>query len=119
MTIGERILELAHAKGMTQKEFSERTGIPQSTMSSWKGKKQNPGMDKLQVICDVLAVDPYYLLSGAEMKESLKTDCIIVHRDNQEEYELLLEFRKLNRDNRRRLEGYMKALSQIQEETDA
>ena len=38
MTIGERVLELVHKNKMTQKEFSERTGIPQSTMSSWNIK---------------------------------------------------------------------------------
>lgn len=76
MTIGERILELIHERGMTQKAFSEITGIPQSTMSSWKGKKQNPGMDKLQVICDTLKVDPYYLIAGTRIKESVNTDYI-------------------------------------------
>ncbi|MCR4691479.1 MAG: helix-turn-helix domain-containing protein [Lachnospiraceae bacterium] len=35
---------------MTQKEFSEKTGIPQSTMSSWKSRGQTPGMDKLQLL---------------------------------------------------------------------
>ena len=59
MTIGERVLDLVYQKDMTQKEFSEKTGIPQSTMSSWRGKKQNPSLDKLKVICDTLQVDPY------------------------------------------------------------
>ena len=40
MTIGERVLQLTHERGMTQKEFSEKTGIPQSTLSSWKGKNR-------------------------------------------------------------------------------
>ena len=33
MTIGERVLDLIRGRHMTQKEFSELTGIPQSTMS--------------------------------------------------------------------------------------
>lgn len=115
MTIGERILELIHEKGMTQKAFSEKTGIPQSTMSSWKGKKQNPGMDKLQVICDVLNVDPYYLISGTKMNTRINTDFLVVYRDNDEEYELLIEFRKLGEDNRKRVAGYLKALLEMEE----
>ena len=112
MTIGERILELVHERDMSQKEFSDRTGIPQSTMSSWKGKKQNPSLDKLQVICDVLKVDPYYLISGTERNESLNCDYLTVYR-NDEEYELMIEYRKLDRDSRNRLMGYLKALTDL------
>ena len=115
MTIGEKILELIHEKGMTQKHFSEMTRIPQSTLSSWKGKKQNPSLDKLQVICDVLKVDPYYLISGTKINESVNTEYIIVYHDNEEEYQLLIEFRKLNEDNRKRLAGYAKALLDMEE----
>ena len=109
MTVGERILDLVHEKGMTQKEFSDKTGIPQSTMSSWKGKKQNPSLDKLKVICDVLQVDPFFLISGAESNESLNSDYLMVYR-NEEEYQLLIEYRKLDRDFRQRLMGYLQAL---------
>ena len=38
-TIGENLITMIRSSGMTQKDFSERTGIPQSTISDWKGKK--------------------------------------------------------------------------------
>ena len=117
MTIGERVLDLVHKKNMTQKEFSERTGIPQSTMSSWRGKKQNPSMNKLQVICDTLEVDPYYLISGTEMNESLNSDYVTVYRDD-EEYDLMIEFRKLDRDCRNRLMGYLRALVDMSQQEE-
>ena len=109
MTIGERVLELVQQRNMTQKEFSEKTGIPQSTMSSWRGKKQNPSLDKLKVICDTLRVDPYYLISGTESNETLNNDYLMVYRDD-EEYELMVEYRKLDRDCKNRLVGYLAAL---------
>lgn len=109
MTIGERVIELVREQGMTQKEFSEKTGIPQSTMSSWKGKKQNPSIDKLKVICDVLKVDPYYLISGAESNETLKNDYVTVYKDN-DEYQMLMEYRKLDNDSKNRIQGYISAL---------
>jgi len=115
MTIGERVLELVHTRKMSQKEFSERTGIPQSTMSSWKGKKQNPSLDKLKVICDTLEVDPYYLISGGESNENLNTSYFKVYR-GEDDYELVLQFRKLNTRYRDRLMGYLKALSDLQNE---
>ena len=121
MTIGERVIDIIRDRGMTQKEFSEKTGIPQSTMSSWKGKKQNPSFDKLKVICDVLMehakddkdnvlrVDPYYLLSGTESNETLKNDYVMVYKDN-DEYQLLIEYRKLDHDSKSRIQGYLAAL---------
>ena len=109
MTIGERVLDLVHQKNMTQKDFSVKTGIPQSTMSSWKGKKQNPSLDKLKVICDTLQVDPYYLISGTESNESLNNEYLRVYRDD-EGYELLVEYQKLDRDSKNRLAGYLSAL---------
>lgn len=112
MTIGERVLEIVHEKGMTQKEFSEATGIPQSTMSSWKRKKQNPALNKLQVICDTLQVDPYYLISGSERNEHLNTEYITVYQKD-EEYNFMIEFRKLNKDGRNRLLGYLRALQEM------
>ncbi|MBQ9437316.1 MAG: helix-turn-helix domain-containing protein [Lachnospiraceae bacterium] len=119
MTIGERILEMIQEKGITQKEFSEKTGIPQSTMSSWKGKKRNPGMSKLQAICDVLGVDPYYLISGTKVNESVNTDYLSVYRTDKEEYELLVEYRKLGPDGRKRLKGYLDALTEMEDEQDS
>lgn len=113
MTVGERVIGLVREQGMTQKEFSERTGIPQSTMSSWKGKKQNPSIDKLKVICDVLRVDPYYLVSGTESNETLNNDYVTVYKKD-EEYELLIEYSKLDRDKKNRLLGYIEALQEKQ-----
>ena len=112
MTIGERILNLIKEKGMTQKEFSDLTGIPQSTLSCWKTKKQSPGMDKLQVICDVLKVDPYYLVSGTEMKDKYVPDSIQIYKDDQE-YKIIVEYRKLDKERKSRLLGYLDALTEI------
>lgn len=111
MTIGERVLKIVHDKGMTQKEFSEKTGIPQSTMSSWKGKKQNPSIDKVKIICDVLEIDPLFLVSGAESNEKLNNDYIMVYRED-EEYDLMIEYRKLDNNCKNRLLGYLHALSE-------
>jgi transcriptional regulator with XRE-family HTH domain len=35
---------------MTQKEFSEATGIAQSSISDWKRKKTNPVSEKILII---------------------------------------------------------------------
>ena len=42
MTISERIFEKLNELSMSQKEFSEKTGINQSTISEWKKNHTNP-----------------------------------------------------------------------------
>jgi transcriptional regulator with XRE-family HTH domain len=50
MTISDKIFELIRERGMTQKEFSEATGIAQSSISDWKRKKTNPVSEKILII---------------------------------------------------------------------
>ena len=47
MTIRDRIFDKLTELNMTQKEFSKRTGIPETTVSDWKKKKTNPTADKI------------------------------------------------------------------------
>ena len=68
--ISEKIFELILRNGMTQKEFSEETGISQSTISDWKRKGTNPSADKILKICEVLKVTPYELLGENETERN-------------------------------------------------
>ena len=47
MTIRDRIFDKLDELNMTQKEFSEKTGIAQSTVSDWRKKRTNPTADTL------------------------------------------------------------------------
>ena len=95
MTIGEKVRELIAERGMTQKEFSEKTGIPQSTISDWKNKKLNPASDKIAIICEVLAVDPGVLLSGTSGLKYAGESILHIDKGSME-YELLSEYQKLD-----------------------
>ena len=66
MTIRDKIFDKLEELNMTQKAFSEKTGIAESTISDWKKKRTNPTADKIMVICKVLNVDPEWLLSDIE-----------------------------------------------------
>lgn len=70
--ISEKIFELILRNGMTQKEFSEETGISQSTISDWKRKGTNPSADKILKICEVLKVTPYELLGENETERNAR-----------------------------------------------
>ena len=117
MLISERIYQYMTERGISQKEFSNKTGISQSTISDWKRKGTNPSADKIMIICDVLDISPYELLSGTEnnkMKEYKAMDYVIVDKQSSE-YMLLEAFQSLDIESKRRLEGYIKALTDMKE----
>ena len=110
MTIGEKIFHLISEKGMTQKEFSEQTGISQSTISDWKRKKTNPSADKILKICEVLQVTPYELL--AENTADINENIDYLFAMNKDEEIVLENFRNLKSRQKERLMGYLTALQE-------
>ena len=113
MTISENIFELLKRRGMSQKEFSERTGIAQSTISDWKRKKTNPVSEKILIICEVLEVTPYELLGGTDGRgeRSNPSDVIIIDK-NTEHGEIICEYLAMDDRMQQRIIGYMKALQE-------
>lgn len=113
MNISERILELIEEKGMTQKEFAEKTGIAQSTISDWKRKKTNPIAEKIMIIAETLGVTPEELLSGAEISgtRSRKEKTFVIDKDT-EIGEVIETYQSLDKNARERLLGYMHALKE-------
>ena len=109
MIISERIFELLNSKGISQRDFAEKTGISQSTISDWKRKKTNPASDKIMLICDVLDVTPYELLSGIEKEKYKPLDYVVVDK-NSEDYMYLELYRKCDAGQKSRVLGYMEAL---------
>lgn len=113
-TISDRIFEILREKKMSQKEFSQRTGIAESSISDWKKKRTNPVSDKILIICEVLDVSPYELLSGAEHtgSRSRNNDTYVISKGT-EIGNLVESYQKLNPDMQKRLIGYLEALSQL------
>lgn len=111
MIISERIFNILTEKGMSQKKFAELTGISQSTISDWKNKKTNPAADKIMIICDVLEVTPYELLSGTESEKFKQLDYVILDKKS-EDYMLLDAVNKLGASEKNRLWGYLQALKE-------
>ena len=112
MTLGERAIQLIRAKGMTQKEFSEKTGIPQSTISDWKTKKLNPASDKILAICSVLEIDVYSFLSFSENGPEKRCDYYMVPKES-DEATIIETYRGMNDKGRDRFIGYVDALKQL------
>ena len=116
-TISDRIFELLKERNMSQKEFAQKTGIAESTISDWKKKKTNPVSDKILIICEVLGVTPYDLLSGAEHIGERSRENMTYVIDKGTELGILVEnYQNLDGNMQKKLLGYMEALKALQDE---
>ena len=115
MTISERIFDRLEELSMSQKEFSEKTGILQSTVSEWKKKGTNPTSEKIMIICKVLNVSPEWLLSGADSngRRGNRADWFVVGRDS-ELGRLIVEYNDMDSKRQARLLGYLEAMMEIE-----
>lgn len=118
MTISDRIFRLMKERGMTQKQFSEATGIAQSSISDWKRKKTNPVSDKIMIICHVLDVTPEELLSGTEDKDQRRNpaEYLIIKKDT-DLGRAISRYQSLDDDKRARLQGYLDALMDLKKDS--
>ena len=111
LQVPQEKFELLKEKGMSQKEFAQRTGIAESSISDWKKKRTNPVSDKILIICEVLGVTPYELLSGAEHTGTRsKTNEMYVFTKDTELGMLIETYQQLSVEQQKRLLGYMDAL---------
>lgn len=85
MTINERFFALLEEKGISQKNFSDKTGISTQTISAWKKRKTDPPASLISTIADFFSITSGYLLTG----EGPKYPC-----SNEEEFSAkqLLEY---------------------------
>ena len=112
-TVSDRIFELLKERKMTQKEFAQRTGIAESSISDWKRKRTNPVSDKILIICEVLGVSPYELLSGAEHTGNSRENETYVISKGTDVGMLVESYQKLDPDLQKRLLGYLEALKEL------
>ena len=111
MTVSDRVFQILEEKRMTQKYFSEKTGIPQSTISDWRKKRTNPASDKIMVICSILGVTPEWLLSGikGEGNRAESLSWYAIERDS-EVGKIIEKYNEMSKSQRDRLVGYMEAM---------
>ena len=111
MLIRDRIFSKLEELNMTQKEFSQKTGIPQTTVSDWRKKKTNPTAEKIMMICKVLDVTPEWLLSGIEPQGNRGNPRKWYAIDAGTDSGILIEaFNYLDAEAQARLLGYAEAL---------
>ncbi len=101
--------QLLSEKGITQKQLSEKTGIPTSSIASWFGKQSSyPSIEYASIIADELGCSIDYLI-GREDESGLIT---IKNEHEKSELEKINE--QLDSVHKAILLGYATALLQEQ-----
>ena len=62
MTLGQKLISLRKARGMTQEELSEAIGVTRQTISKWELDTSTPDLDYLCKLCDLFGVTADYLI---------------------------------------------------------
>jgi len=117
MQIGSKIFEILKKRGITQKEFSMKTGIAESTISDWKRKGFNPSAAKLPVICNVLGVSLDELLDDGTAPSNYKESVDYTFTLSRDEKNLIELFRNADDEQKRRIYSYALELMKINSET--
>lgn len=71
-TMGQRLLRLRKARGLSQKEAADRLGIDRSTISSYERDMRQPSYDILVRMVSVYKVSSDYLL-GLDDSRAINT----------------------------------------------
>ena len=119
MLIRDRIFKRLEELDMTQKEFSLRTGIAESTISDWRKKRTNPTAEKIMIICKVLDVTPEWLLSGIEPQgeRGNPQKVLAVHSDTDAGW-LMSSFNAMSEGMQARVLGYVEAMNRLMEDKE-
>ena len=110
MSVSENIFRILNERRISQKQFAQMIGVPESTISDWKQKGKSPSADRIMDICRALEVDPYDIL----LDKSEQVDYIKVDRDT-ELGQLVLEYNSLSLRQRDRIKGYIDGLLDYKE----
>ncbi len=111
MGINENIFRILKEKKMTQKQFSQLSGISESTISDWKRKGKTPGADKLLLISKALDVNINNLLS--DEKGTAEHIIGVDYRLDENEKTIIEMYRSIDESQRKRLFSYFESLTTI------
>ncbi len=112
-TLGSRIKDLRLKQGITQKQLAEKIGIREATLSRYENDKRDAQWETLGRIAEHLNTSCDYLLGLSDdfMPKHLINDNGSL--DN-EHLELILQYEKLNKENKIRIKERILLLLELQ-----
>lgn len=104
------------AKGLTQKQLGERSGIADPTIRKYESGKLNPKLETIQRLADALQVDFADLAGFTEHEMKLSAEVSLLDKAKEiggTVYELNVSFAHLNTTGQQKAVDYVKDLAQI------
>ena len=97
MDVLARIIELRDARGWSEYQLAEKSGMAQSTISSWYRKRMLPTISSLEKICDAFDItlaqffieNPNEAVTLNEKQMNLLNSCVKL---SPEQFDALLHF---------------------------
>ena len=71
-TLGKRIADLRHKKGLKQEELAEKLGVSAQAVSKWENDQTCPDISLLPTLAKILGVSVDQLLTGQKEEPSVK-----------------------------------------------
>ena len=100
-----RIKDLRHNLGLTQKHIADKLGCNQTAIGKYEREKLEPNIDVLWRLADYFNCSIDYLV-GRENDFGIISSSADGEVLSSEEKELLTSFRKLDAENKQRVIGY-------------
>lgn len=100
INILERINEYRQKRHWNEHQLAEKSGLPQSTISSWYRNNMQPTFSSLEKICNAFEIPMSQFLADNQ-------DLILLTPDQRE---LLVEWNRMNKVQQERLLNFIKAL---------
>ncbi len=100
MDILKKIADLRTERNWTEYELAQRSGLPQSTISSWYRKNTQPSIASLEKICHAYGITLSQFFSE-------NTDIVVSDR---RQLELLHEWNRLEDDQKNSLLDFLKKI---------
>ncbi len=99
MNILSRITDLRLARNWSEYQLAERSGLTQSTISSWYRKNMMPSIPSLEHICDAFGItlSQFFLEDNTQtvLLNSQQIELInVTNKLSKEQFDSLLEFLK-------------------------
>lgn len=95
-------------KGYTQLNLGMQIGVQQETISAYENGKAMPTAETLLKLAEYFGCSTDFLLDLTEVKNPVNS--LIVDNLSVEEAGLVADYRSLNKDNKNKVIGYIKAL---------
>ncbi|MDQ0195834.1 helix-turn-helix domain-containing protein [Paenibacillus wynnii] len=114
MTLGEKIKSIRKINKFNQSEFSKKIGITQGTLSELETDKYLPSLDTILSLKSIFGVDLEWLLFDISEKKSNE---VFMSRIDENELNLILDFRKLHKGDKREISEIIKLKINFYSET--